>query len=196
MLALFISHQMYSQGCFQKCRDHLSAPLRSNENLEMRFEQSANVLQALVGCRAPEFNVTTIKGESINSKALRGKVIVVNFWFQSCEPCLKELPALNKLTGEYKGRDVVFIAFSRDTESQINKFLVDKTFNFQIVSNKYNVSEDFCVIGGWPMHLIIDKKGIVQFIKAGGVSKDVSPRPLTDQMKVVIDENLIEAAAK
>jgi peroxiredoxin len=193
--ALIITQQVYSQGCFEKCRDHLSAPLQSNENLQMRFEQSANVLQNLIGCRAPEFNVTSMKGEALNSKDLRGKIVVMNFWFESCEPCIKDLPALDQLAKEYQGRDVVFIAFSRDPKVQIKKFLTEKTFGFEVVPSEYDVSENFCVIGGWPMQVIIDKKGIVRYIDAPGLSK-VASHSTSQAIKTVIDENLAGAVVK
>lgn len=187
---LLLSQQGYTQGCFTKCRDHLSAPLRSGENVQNRIEQSANVLQALVGCHTPEFNVTTIKGELLNSKDLRGKVIVMNFWFESCDGCVKDLPMLNQLVNDYAGKDVVFIAFSRDAENQINKFIAGRNLNYQIVSSQYDMTNDFCVIGGWPMNVIIDKKGIVRYIEAGSISASMTPSHKLNALKLAIARNL------
>ena len=190
ILGLCATYPLYSQGCFEKCRDHLSAPLQAGEDLQVRLEKSAQVLKRLVGCHIPEFNVTTIKGELLNSKDLRGKVVVMNFWFESCETCITSIPELNKIADEYSGKDVVFVAFSRDPENHINKFLVNHEFKYQIVSSQYDVSESMCVIGGWPMNMIIDKKGVVQYLKAGGLSKETSARSLADAMRSVIDKSL------
>lgn len=95
-------------NCFDKC-------LESVEKSTLPFgEKQIQILQALVGCKAPDFIVQTIQGEVLNSNELRGNVVVINFWYEGCAPCIAELPALNKLRAEYQGKDVVFIAFSKD----------------------------------------------------------------------------------
>jgi thiol-disulfide isomerase/thioredoxin len=187
---LVVSHSALSQGCFGRCRDHLLLPPSEHENLQARTRMSEKILQGLVGCRAPEFNVTSITGDTLNTKALLGKVVVINFWFESCVPCLAELPALNKLAEEYKTKDVVFIAFGRDAKARIEEFLRKKTFDYTMVAAARDISEKFCVIGGWPMNLVLDKKGIVRFIHAGGATGEAADTEAFDLMKPVIDESL------
>ena len=61
------------------------------------------------GERALDFIVTTINGEHIKLSELRGKVVVLNFWFTKCGPCKLEIPDLNGLVNEFKDKDVVFL---------------------------------------------------------------------------------------
>jgi peroxiredoxin len=192
LVSLFVSHQAFSQGCFGKCLEHLSQPLNGQKDVEARIEQSGKILQGLVGCEAPDFNVTTINGELLTLNQLKGKVVVINFWFESCAPCLAELPALNKLVEEFQQQDVVFIAFGKDPEIRISKFLAEKKFNYKVVSGKYDLANDFCVIAGWPMNMIIDKKGIVRYIKAGGYTDERAKTAAYEMMKPMIDEALLK----
>lgn len=187
---LFLSHHVFSQGCFGKCLDHLTQPLTGQEDVEARIKKSEKVLQGLVGCHAPDFNVTTITGEQLTLSQLKGKVIVINFWFEGCAPCIAELPALNKLAEEYQHEEVVFIAFGKDPEFRINKFLSERKFDYKMVSGKYDLVNDFCVIAGWPMNMVIDKRGVVQYIKPGGYTDDRAKTAAYDMMKPSIDEAL------
>ena len=102
ILLFMMSQATVAQGCFGKCLDHLSQPLRGNEDLKARFEKSDQILKGLIGCKAPDFDVTTITGERIKLAELKEKIVVVNFWFKACAPCIAEMPALNKLADEFK----------------------------------------------------------------------------------------------
>lgn len=190
ILTIFLSQQALAQGCFGKCLDHLSQPLQGNEDLKSRFEKSDQILKALVGCKAPDFDVTTIAGEHLKLSDLKGKIVVINFWFEACAPCIAELPALNKLVEEYDKKDVVFIAFGRDSESEIKNFTTSKTFNYKMVSGKFDISMEYCVISGWPMNLVLDKKGIVRYLKAGGTKDQGAATFAYDAMKPVIEKFL------
>jgi peroxiredoxin len=190
ILVFFLTHHTLAQGCFSKCLDHLSQPLQGQEDLQSRFDKSDQILKALIGCKAPDFEVITLSGEKLTLAELKGKIVVINFWFESCAPCIAELPALNKLADEYKTSDVVFIAFGRDSESEINSFLSSKKFDYKMVSGQFDISMEYCVISGWPMNMVLDKKGIVRYIKAGGKTDKSAETYAYDEMKPVIEKFL------
>lgn len=190
ILAFFSLQQALGQGCFGNCLDHLSQPLQGQADLQARLDKSDQILKGLVGCKAPDFDVTTLTGEPIKLMDLKGKIVVINFWFESCAPCIAELPALNKLAAEYADKDVVFIAFGRDSESEIKNFLSSRKFNYKMVSGKFDISMEYCVISGWPMNMVLDKKGIVRYIKAGGTTDKSAENLEYDNMKPVIEKYL------
>jgi peroxiredoxin len=164
------------------------------ENLEKSTvptpDKQMQVLQGLIGCKAPDFNVKTITGETLKLKELKGKVVVINFWFNECAPCVAELPALNKLSEDYQAKDVAFIAFGRDDTQTIIDFLKRKNFNFKQVSSDYDLSTDFCVIAGWPTNMVLDKNGVVRQIFSGGYVDERAKTAAYDEMKPTIDKYL------
>jgi len=66
------------------------------------------------------FQAHDIKGALVDIKSLKGKIVVLNFWFIRCPPCRMERPYLNELVDEYAGdSNIVFIAVSLDPRPQL-----------------------------------------------------------------------------
>ncbi len=116
---------------------------------------------------APVFNVTSLDGEALESRSLRGKVVVLNFWFIGCAPCRVEIPSLNKLVDEFDQRDVVFIAFARDSEAPLRSFLEESPFKYKIIPVAHETISKFNV-SSYPTHIIIDQNGNVDTVLFGG----------------------------
>ena len=68
-----------------------------------------------------DWTLETITGESVNFHETLGKgPVVLNFWATWCRPCLKEMPHMNRLAGEYAGR-VTFLAVNTDASKAVAK---------------------------------------------------------------------------
>ena len=67
-----------------------------------------------VGQPAPALVARSFSGETIDLAALRGKVVVLNFWASWCGPCRAEMPLLEALYREYRDRGVVVVGLSAD----------------------------------------------------------------------------------
>jgi thiol-disulfide isomerase/thioredoxin len=65
---------------------------------------------------APPFHFEKFGGGQISSDALRGRVVMLDFWATWCGPCVAEMPTLVKLAQEYESKGVVFVAANRDDE--------------------------------------------------------------------------------
>jgi len=70
---------------------------------------------AIAGAESvPKLSLKDLSGQTQKLSALRGKVVVINFWATWCEPCQEELPRLSKLAQSYAGKNVQFVAVSID----------------------------------------------------------------------------------
>lgn len=77
-----------------------------------------------VGARMPEFTLTTFDGETIVSRDLQGKVLLVNFWASWCKPCAQEAAELEQAYQMYKDDGVVFLGVDYvDTEREARAYL-------------------------------------------------------------------------
>ena len=50
----------------------------------------------------PEFVTSAMDGSRVDTRALRGKVVVLNLWFINCPNCLAEIKMLSQLVDDYK----------------------------------------------------------------------------------------------
>ena len=159
----------------------------SRLELEEDFESYADeVLKALfyaeTGTPAEDFEVEDLDGNVISLESLKGKVVVLNFWFIGCAPCIKEIPGLNELVASYDESEVVFIAFSLDQAESLNEFLAEHTFDYQIVPEA-NVQSSSYKVQGYPTHVIIDKQGMLRNTLVGGsADRHKQIKPLIERL--------------
>jgi peroxiredoxin len=119
------------------------------------------------GGPAPGFSVTTLDGAVLSLSDLRGKAVVLNFWFIGCAPCRVEMPGLNKLVEEFAGEDVVFIGFASDRADRLKEFLEVRPFDYRIVPQSEKIAQLYGV-SLYPTHILINKNGEIAYILTGG----------------------------
>ena len=190
---LFILSGMCSsaQDDFSKCYDTLTSRIRnSGARIEMDIFGEWN--NCIKGKAMPFISAEAVSGEKIKTEKLKGKVIVINFWFTSCHPCIAELPALNRLVQEYKEKDVVFLGLSTDTKEMLDLYFFPKyKFDFKIIPDALNIIQK---IGstGYPTTYIVDKQGKVQASWFGGRTDAGAETEAYFLAKPIIDELLKE----
>ncbi len=130
---------------------------------------------------ANAFSVTSLDGKKLDLVALKGRVVVLNFWFIGCGPCRAEMPGLNQLVKEFNGKDVVFVAFASDEEKELRDFLKNRPFDYQIIPQASDVETNYQV-SVWPTHIIIDREGnVASRSKGGGENRHKELRKLIER---------------
>lgn len=117
------------------------------------------------GVLAKDFTSTDLEGKKVNLNDLKGKIVVLNFWFTKCHPCVEEMPELNKIVSKYKNKNVEFIAITFDDREKLNQFFKKHKFDYRIVSDS-KIIKDYKV-NSFPLNMIIDQKGEIAFKKIG-----------------------------
>ena len=131
---------------------------------EMTSEEKAHPIEGVL---------TDMKGNTIKISDLKGKVVVINFWFIACKPCTMEIPELNHIVAEYAGKDVVFLGVALDELKDLKKFLKQKPFDYQICPKSDQFANDMKVMS-YPTHFVIGRDGVLQF-KTSGYSPATIP---------------------
>ncbi len=117
---------------------------------------------------APDFSLSTFDGQTVRLSALRGKVVMINFWASWCGPCRDEAPELQRTWERYKDRGVVFLGIAyTDTERNAQAFLKEYGTTYPNgldlgtrISAQYHIQ-------GVPETFIIDRDGnVVEFVMA------------------------------
>lgn len=113
---------------------------------------------------AGEFAVTAIDGRAIRLSALRGKVVLVNYWATWCPPCRAEIPDLIRLQTKYQDQ-LVIIGVSEDEGGldQVKRFATANRINYPIVMSTPALAKVFPGVSSLPTTFVLDREGrIVQ----------------------------------
>lgn len=113
--------------------------------------------------------------ENLQLLDLKGKVVILDFWYKSCLPCLVLMPELNKLAKKYK--DVIIIGINDiDAKASTLEYLQKNQFVYQSsYAHKINLAETLNV-NIFPSTIVIGKDGKIIFIENGynkNVIKDI-----------------------
>jgi len=113
----------------------------------------------LIGKSAPDFKMIDLNGNTIVSENTKGKVVVLNFWFTTCKPCVSEIPELNEVYEEYKNNtNVIFASITFNKRKKVDKFLKKYTIKYPVISDARDICDLFKVTG-YPTNIVIDKNG-------------------------------------
>jgi len=108
-----------------------------------------------------------IKGNTVNFKDYKGKVVLINFWATWCPPCIAEMPNLEKLHEDYKDK-VVFLFVSNEKNKVINTFLTQHKYSFNVFIPLENAPE--FEVSSIPRTLLINKEGKIIIDKEGAAN--------------------------
>jgi peroxiredoxin len=127
-----------------------------------------------VGQEAPLFTVHTIEGIQIDTAALKGKIVLLNFWATWCAPCRIEMPRLeNEIWSKFKGSQFVMVAIAREeTDEQLVAFRKKSSYSFPMASDpKREVYSKFAN-AGVPRSYVIGVDGKVVYHSVGYSESD------------------------
>ncbi len=125
--------------------------------------------ECVVGARFPRFECMTIDHKKINEDYFKGKVSIVNFWFEGCAPCVAEVPGFNQLVHKYGKDKLRYVAISSDNQEDVEAFLKNHDWDFDHVSNGKSIVNDiFHLPWGYPTTFLVDQQGIIAKTVCGG----------------------------
>lgn len=112
-----------------------------------------------------------LTGADQNLAALKGRVVVLNFWATWCEPCKKEMPDLSAIQNDYAALGVQVIGAAGDEaadSAKVMKFIRDFKINFPIwLAATTDDMKRFGVGEVLPATVIIDKNGKIVWREIG-----------------------------
>jgi thiol-disulfide isomerase/thioredoxin len=121
--------------------------------------------------------------------ALKGRVVVVNFWAEWCGPCKAEMPALEQVSKEYAAKPVTFVGVdSSDVRDSASKLLTDLKVTYPTVYDKAGIN------GGIATSWSVASLPQTWFVAKDGTRSGRIPRPLSvAELRSRIDQLLTSA---
>jgi thiol-disulfide isomerase/thioredoxin len=116
----------------------------------------------------PPLELSAVDGRKVALDGLKGRVVVVNYWATWCEPCIEEMPSLERLRVKMKGRPFEVLAVNYGESSErVSRFVAKMKLTMPVLLDPYKSSVDAWKVRGLPMTFIVDAKGQVRYWSFG-----------------------------
>ena len=108
--------------------------------------------------------------QPVRLAALRGQVVVLNFWASWCEPCRAEMPSLELMAERHKGDRLQVLAVNfRETDGTIRRFLEQTDFSLPILRDADGAAARAWQVRIFPSTVVIGRDGRAAFTVVGEV---------------------------
>jgi thiol-disulfide isomerase/thioredoxin len=137
-------------------------------------EIARNYAKTMIGKKAPDFELTDMKGDTIKLSELKGDNIILEVAQPNCPSCIDVYPVIESFKKDNPNTKVISIYLNSD-EKDINNFFkknkLTESDDIILIKNNYSISEAY-QIKGTPTLLFIDKEGIIQYTHLGYAYRD------------------------
>ncbi len=136
------------------------------QDAPVRWATQETFFEDLIGNNLPAFNGITINKKPFSNIDLKNQVVVINFWFEKCPPCIAEMPELNKLVDKYGKKAVRFIGITHDRPSSAKRFQKRNDYRYEIVSLSKDEIRKLNINHGFPSNVLVGKDGKIIYATA------------------------------
>lgn len=135
---------------------------------------------AFSGKPAPDVTLTTFNGNTVELAALRGSVVVVNFWAEWCAPCKEEMPALQDVYEQtvLTGEPVVFLGVNLKSDREENALRLLEELGVTYITGPDEGGDDpmhgpiqqaFGIPDTYPSTVFIRPDGVMDSLRIGPI---------------------------
>jgi cytochrome c biogenesis protein CcmG, thiol:disulfide interchange protein DsbE len=129
---------------------------------------------AQVGFLAPDFALPALDGQAVTLSAQRGSVVLVNLWASWCQPCLSEMPAINRLYQAYRDAGFVVLAVNatyQDDEADARSLARSQGLTFPIVFDRDGSAGRAYRLRSLPTSYFVGRDGVIREIVVGSMNE-------------------------
>jgi cytochrome c biogenesis protein CcmG, thiol:disulfide interchange protein DsbE len=148
-----------------------------------------------VGSRAPDYAALTLDGDTVELASFRGDVVLLNIWATWCPPCVREMPALQRLHEELEPQGLRIIAVSVDAVAgalgafgqpggDVAEFRDDFGITFTVLHDPSGRIQSLYQVNGLPTTYLIDRDGRIRRKVLGAAEWD-EPRFADDIRRIL-----------
>ncbi len=156
------------------------------EEIQTEVKAARDATVYTVGDKLYDFTVdayqSSYKEATFSTESARGKVLVINFWYVSCGPCVEELPYIEQIQERYGDKVVTLAVHANNNDAQQAQAFINyenakanKTSwsNWQIIFGQ-DIGSDFYAtrLGGkdsYPLTVVVNTQGYITFVRQGPI---------------------------
>ena len=121
------------------------------------------------GTPAPDWALPTLTGDTVRLADLRGKVVLIDFFYKSCAPCCAALPFLQSIHEKYKDRGVVMLGIDpidNPVKDEMADFLAKRDITYTTLYSDRELPKTYHVVA-YPTLFFIDRDGKIAKLQRG-----------------------------
>ena len=113
--------------------------------------------------KAKDFELEGLDGKTYKLSAMKGKVVLINFWATWCTYCVKENPSIDRLYNKLKDRGFIVLGISVDRSVlTLKNFLLNNPVSYPVLlDSKGDVFVKTYTVIGIPVSFLINKEGYI-----------------------------------
>ena len=121
------------------------------------------------GDRAPDFSVPSLTGDgNVELGAYRGKVVYLDFWASWCGPCLKAIPEIEEMRGEFPDDQFQVVAVNLDQKAKkALRFLEKNPIGYPSAADPKGSLPGQFGVETMPTSYLIDRDGVIRYVHKG-----------------------------
>ena len=121
-------------------------------------------LRAWTQGATPRLALHDLAGADVDLHKLEGRVVVVNFWATWCEPCIAEMPSLQRLRERLRGKPLEVLAVNyAESPEKVKVFLGKSRIDLPVLLDPSKEAADAWNAKGLPMTFVVDRAGKVRY---------------------------------
>lgn len=112
-----------------------------------------------LGQPAPEFALEDVYGRTVRLQSLKGGPVLLVFWSTSCGICRTQMPILENLRSEYRGKGLQVLGISLDDRRSASSYLTANHYYMNSVVDPSGETAQRYGVSGIPAMVLVDREG-------------------------------------
>src|SRR5687768_11600866 len=155
--------------------------------------------QVAVGDAAPPLSFRAVDGSQVDLAALRGKLVLIDFWATWCGPCMAEADHMVAVNEKYKDKGLVLLGISLDQDrNALLQVVKEKNFKWPQQFDGLGWDNKFAKawgVKGIPRTFLIDTEGKVAWVGHPARMDEPIETQMTKTPPVLVDPAVVQAAS-
>ncbi len=125
---------------------------------------------ALTSRPAPDFTLPTLAGKKISLSEYKGRVVLINLWATWCPSCVREMPALVRISQKFRDQGLVVLGVDtvyQDDRAKVAQFVHDQGVTYPIVLDVDDVFGEKYGARLLPTSYLVDQSGKIVYVRVG-----------------------------